>query len=42
MASPINGHEVEQILRDGEGQGSLEAWHVAVHGVAKSQTGLSN
>ena len=23
MASPINGDEVEQILRDGEGQGSL-------------------
>ena len=23
MALPINGHEVEQILRDGEGQGGL-------------------
>ena len=31
--------EIEQTLGDSEGQG---AWHAAVHGVAKSQTGLSN
>ena len=31
----LNGHESEQTLGDGEGQGSLAA---AVHGVAKSQT----
>ena len=34
----LNGHEFEH-LGDGEGQGSL---HAAVHGVAKSQTWLSN
>ena len=28
-----NGHELEQTLEDGEGQGGL-----AIHGVAKSQT----
>ena len=33
----FNGHESEEALGDGEGQGSL-----AVHGVAKSQTRLSN
>ena len=31
----LNGHEFEQALGDGEGQGSLAA---AVHGVTKSQT----
>ena len=31
----LNGHELEQALGDGEGQGSLAA---AVHGVTKSQT----
>ena len=31
----LNGHEFEQALGDGEGQGS---WCAAVHGVAKSQT----
>ena len=31
----LNGHEFEQALGDGEGQGS---WCVAVYGVAKSQT----
>ena len=35
----INGHEFEQTLRNSEGQGT---WHAAVHGVAKSQTRLSN
>ena len=35
----LNGHEFEQTLGDGEGQGSLRA---AVHGVAKSQTQLSD
>ena len=34
----LNGHEFEQALGDGEGQGSLA---FAVHGVAKSQTGLN-
>ena len=34
----LNGHESEQTLGDGEGQGSLRA---AVHGVGKSQTQLS-
>ena len=35
----LNGHEFEQIqeiVRD------REAWHAAVHGVAKSQTQLSD
>ena len=31
----LNGHELEQTLGDGEGQGGL---HAAVHEVAKSQT----
>ena len=31
----LNGHEFEQALGDGEGQGSL---HAAVHVVAKSWT----
>ena len=31
----LNGHEFEQILGDGEGQGSLTCW---LHGVTKSQT----
>ena len=31
----LNGHESEQAPEDSEGQGS-EAWHAAVHGVAKS------
>ena len=35
----LNGHELEQTLGDGEGQGSLRA---AVHGIAKGQTPLSN
>ena len=35
----LNGHEFEQIPGDGEVR---EAWRAAVHGVAKSQTGLSN
>ena len=34
----INGHEFEQALGDGEGQGIL----AAVHEVAKSWTQLSN
>ena len=33
----LNGHEFEQTLGDGEGQGSL-----VVHGVANSWTRLSN
>ena len=35
----LNGHESEQTPGDSEGQG---AWHAAVHGVAKSQTGLND
>ena len=35
----LDGHEFEQTLGDGEGQGSL---HAAVHGVAKSRTRLSD
>ena len=35
----LNGHEFEQTLGDGEGR---EAWCAAVHGVTKSQTGLSD
>ena len=35
----LNGHKCEQILGDGEDR---EAWHAAVHGVAKSRTHLSN
>ena len=33
----LNGHEFEQALGVGDGQGGL----AAVHGVAKSRTGLS-
>ena len=29
----VNGHELEQTLGDGEGQGT---WHAAVHGVVES------
>ena len=34
----VNGHDFEQtqIVKD------RETWHVAVHGIAKSQTRLSN
>ena len=35
----LDGHEFEQTLGVGDGQGSLVC---AVHGVAKSQTRLSN
>ena len=35
----LNGHEFEQVLGVGYGQ---EAWHAAVHGVAKSQIQLSH
>ena len=35
----LSGHEFEQAPGDGKGR---EAWRVAVHGVAKSQTRLSN
>ena len=35
----LDGHEFEQALRVGDGR---EAWHAAVHGVAKSRTRLSN
>ena len=34
----LNGHDFEQVLGAGDGQGSLDA----VHGVAKSQTQLSS
>ena len=33
----LDGHEFEQTLGDGEGQGP---WHAAGHGVAMSQTEL--
>ena len=35
----LNGHEFEQTLGNGEGQG---AWHAAVYGVAKSWAQLSD
>ena len=35
----FDGHEFEQALGVGDGR---EAWHAVVHGVAKSQTRLSN
>ena len=35
----LNGHECEQTSGDSEDR---EAWRAAVHGVAKSQTRLSN
>ena len=35
----LDGHEFEQAPGDGEGQGNLPA---TVHGVAKSQTRLTN
>ena len=35
----LNGYKFEQISEDGEGR---EAWHVVVHGVARSSTRLSN
>ena len=35
----LTGHEFEQALGDGKGQGSL---HAAVHGVAKSWTQLND
>ena len=38
----LNGHEFEQTLGVGEGLGSWEAWHAAVHGVKKSWTRLSD
>ena len=34
----LNGHESEQTLGDGKGQGSLVC---SIHGVSKSQTQLS-
>ena len=36
----LNGHEFEWTLGVGDGQGWI-TWHAAVHGVAKSQTRLS-
>ena len=35
----LNGREFEQTLGDSE---DMEAWHPTVHGVAKSQTQLSD
>ena len=35
----VNGHEFKQTPGDSEGR---EVWYAAVHGVAKSQTGLNN
>ena len=35
----LNGHEFEYTLGVGYGHG---AWHAAVHGITKSQTGLSD
>ena len=34
----LDGHEFEQT----RGAGERDAWHAAVHGVAKSRTQLSN
>ena len=36
----LNGHEFEQTLGDSEVY--MGAWHAAVHGVAKSQSHLSD
>ena len=36
----LSGHEFEQVPGIGDGQYTF--WHAAVHGVAKSQAGLSN
>ena len=36
----LNGHEFEQTQSDSKRE--REAWHAAVHGVAKSQIRLSN
>ena len=41
ITDTINGHEFEQTLGDGDGQGSLTCFH-GVHGVTKSWTQLSN
>ena len=38
----LDGHEFEQDPGAGDAQGSREAWHAAIHGVAKSRTRLSN
>ena len=42
----LNGHGFGWSMGLGDGQGGLaccgEAWHAAVHGVAKSQTQLSD
>ena len=35
----LHGHEFERAWGDGAGQ---EAWHAVVHGVAKSETCLSD
>ena len=35
----LDGHEFEQTPGVGDGQG---AWRAAIHGVAKSQTGLKD
>ena len=35
----LDGHEFEQTPGVGDGQ---EAWHAAIHGVAKSRTQLSD
>ena len=35
----LDGHEFEQALGVGDGR---EAWHAAIHGVAKSRTRLSD
>ena len=39
VRSPINGHELEHILGNSEGQ---RTWHPTVHGVSRSWTWLSN
>ena len=36
----LDGHKFEQAL--GVGDGPTEAWYAVVHGVAKSQTSLSD